>query len=73
MKTHITDSNGRQGIITEARKGGLFVRPATMDKSIGFESGKLTTATFWARQPDGSLRGLWVDSKPHAFVTAHEA
>jgi hypothetical protein len=73
MTTHIIDSAGRRGIITEDRGTGFFARPEPMEASVGFASGKLTTATFWTLQPDGSLRGLWVDSKPGNFVTAHLA
>lgn len=71
---YITDSAGRRGIITERREGGVFARPADMPESVGFTRGaKLTTPTFWTSQPDGSLRGLWVDSKPNGFITANLA
>jgi hypothetical protein len=74
MTTHIIDSAGRRGIITERRDGGVFARPQEMPASVGFTRGaKLTTATFWTQQADGSLRGLWVDSRRNGFVTAHLA
>lgn len=71
--TTIIDTTGRRGIITEDRGTGFFARPVSMPESVGFGTGRLTTATFWTRQPDGSLRGLWVDSKPGDFVTANLA
>lgn len=68
----IIDSNGRRGIITERRSGGVFARPAEMPPSVDFARGaKLTTATFWTTQPDGTLRGLWADSPRGGFVTAN--
>jgi hypothetical protein len=74
MTTHIIDSAGRRGIITERRQGGVFARPTEMPESVGFTRGaKLITATFWTEQPDGTLRGLWCDSRPHGFTTANLA
>ena len=74
MTTHIIDSTGRRGMITEHRNGGVFARPADMPASVGFEgNAKLTTATFWSILPDGSLRGLWVDSVPNGFTNANFA
>jgi hypothetical protein len=71
MTTHIIDSTGRRGIITEHRNGGVFARPADMPASLGFGgNAKLTTATFWSIMPDGSLRGLWVDSAHNGFANA---
>jgi hypothetical protein len=72
--TDIIDSAGRRGIITERREGGVFARPAEMPASVEFTRGaRLTTATFWAYQPDGSLRGIWCDSRTHGFTTANLA
>lgn len=74
MTTHIIDSAGRRGIITERRARGVFARPEEMPASVGFTRGaKLTTATFWTEQPDGTLRGLWVDSPLGGFVSANLA
>lgn len=71
MSTHIIDSAGRRGIITDRRTGGVFARPEDMPASVGFTRGaKLTTATFWTEQTNGSLRGLWCDSRRGEFVTA---
>ncbi len=70
---HIIDTTGRRGLITEDRGTGFFARPESMGAAVGFASGKLITATFWTRMPDGSLRGLWVDSKHGDFVTANLA
>jgi hypothetical protein len=74
MATHIIDSAGRRGIITEHRNGGVFARPADMPASVGFGcNAKLTTATFWSILPDGTLRGLWVDSAHNGFANANFA
>jgi hypothetical protein len=72
--SHIIDNAGRIGIITEQRDNGVFARPADMPAAVDCGGGsKLITATYWAEQSDGTLRGLWCDSKPHGFTTAQAA
>jgi hypothetical protein len=73
----IIDSNGRTGIVTSETDGGYFVRPEGVPYTIGDRDGvtgvknaSLITATHWSLQPDGSLHGMWFDSRLGDFRTA---
>ena len=71
----IADTNGRIGAVTEIRSNGVFARPEDAPytvKDAGPVHGEYITATWWQRQPDGSLRGLWYDAPAGEFVTAQE-
>jgi len=72
----IIDENGRVGVVTLEREDGVFAKPeGTPDHvdsgPIVGVTGKAITSTKWHAKPDGSLRGLWYDSRPNGFVTAH--
>jgi len=73
----IKDENGRIGVITGEREGGYFVRPENTKYKIddntgitGVSNATLITATFWSLRPDGTLHGLWFDSRLGDFKTA---
>lgn len=65
----IMDDRGRQGIVTQVRADGFFARPDDRQYIVddtagltGVAGAKIITATFWARQDNGSYRGVWFDS-----------
>ena len=73
----IKDENGRIGVVTSERQDGYFVRPEDVPYKIGDQDGItgvanaiLITATYWSRQPNGILHGLWFDSRLGDFRTA---
>ena len=75
--THITDSNGRRGVITEIRPGGVFARPENEpyvrkdeDGLTGVKAAQLITATYWTRRADGTYTGCWYDSPYGARLEA---
>jgi len=71
LEYRIMDETGRIGIIEEDRgMHGLFARPIDKPRLIQGHNCSYMTATHWAWQADGTLRGLWYDSKPGAFRTA---
>lgn len=68
MVGRLIDSNGRVGIVDQVRDTGVFAHPAGVDYVIRRDGSDCMTATFWSRQEDGSLRGLWYDSPAGGFV-----
>ena len=73
----IIDENGRIGDVTEERENVIFAKPVGIDYLIrdiamitGITGATLITATSWARETDGTYRGLWFDSPHNGFVTA---
>lgn len=78
--THIIDINGRLGVITEVREGGVFARPADQpyvrkdDAGItGLRDAQFITATWWSRSADGTYTGCWVDSPIGTRLKARHA
>ncbi len=74
----IIDETGRRGVVDEDRGDGLFARPLgtpyLLDATMpGVGAATLITTTWWARRPDGTLRGLWYDSRHADWRTAREA
>ena len=77
MGPKIIDSNGRIGIVTEDRGDGVFARPETVPYTVesaglvaGVSQGTAITATWWAKQEDGTYSGLWYDDPMHTERTA---
>lgn len=77
----IKDDGGRIGIVSEIRDythgPGIFARPEGMpylaDAILpGIGPAKLITATWWAKQADGSYRGRWADSPLNTELVAHK-
>lgn len=66
---YIIDQNGRRGVVTERREGGVFARPDDVPYVIAAAMPGLArpaqaiTATWWSAGPDGRLTGKWYDSK----------
>jgi hypothetical protein len=69
----IIDEHGRVGIVDQVRDTGVFVHPEGEDHIISRDGSDYMTTTYWTRQEDGSLRGLWFNSAPGAFVTARDS
>lgn len=76
----IIDNDGRRGVVIEERERGLFARPedvpdliADKDDITGVAGAQLETATWWSKQPDGTVIGKWYDSPLHASIPARRA
>jgi hypothetical protein len=73
----IIDERGRIGTVTSETDGGFFAKPEGVPYKIGDKDGVtgvanavLITATHWSKQPNGTLHGMWFDSRLGDFRTA---
>ena len=74
---HIQDHRGRIGDIIEDRGHEVLVQPHgacylanDYNSTAGVPGVRRSMTSWWTRQPDGTLRGLWADSQLHGFYEA---
>lgn len=71
MTLHIIDENGREGVVVRTNNQGILARPVDVPAEFEEDGARYMIRTDFFWQEDGSLLGIWFDSPPNGFVTAH--